>query len=202
MTMVKIVQKKNKVLRSAAKKIPLKNIESVPIKKILADMKEALASQKDGVAIAAPQINKSFRIFVVVEAMFNTNSSASRLEAPADRRAGETDSEAGGSYKIFINPVIVKLSKRQVELEEGCLSIRWKYGKVKRASKTTIRAYDENGKSFTYSASGLLAQIFQHETDHLDGILFTDKATHLKDIQPEPARGTSEGGASREKGIR
>ena len=170
--MVKIVKKDSKILRSIAKEVPLKNIKSATIKKVLADMKEALLSQKDGVAIAAPQINKSLRIFIVVEDMFN---------------AGDEDSEAVPFYKTFINPTIAKLSKKQNELEEGCLSVRWKYGKVKRSSKATVQAYDEKGRSFTYSASGLLAQIFQHETDHLNGILFTDKAVDLRNIKPDPA---------------
>lgn len=188
--MAKIVQKESKVLRCVAKKVPLKDIRSLALKKILANMKEALASQKDGVAIAAPQINKSVRIFIVVEDMFNANSPTSQPASNREAgRVGEEDSKKNPSYKIFINPVIVKLSKKQDELEEGCLSIRWKYGKVKRASKTTVQAYDENGKSFTYSASGLLAQIFQHETDHLDGILFTDKAVDLRDIRPDSVRG-------------
>lgn len=168
--MVKIVKKESKILRKIAKEILLKDIKSVTIKKVLADMKEALRSQKDGVAIAAPQVNKSLRVFIVVEDMFS---------------AKEVDDKKESSYKIFINPTIVKLSKKQVELEEGCLSVRWKYGKVKRASKATVQAYDEKGKSFTYSASGLLAQIFQHETDHLNGILFTDKADDLRDIKPD-----------------
>ena len=174
MIMVKIVQKKSKVLRRVAQKVPLKNIKSPATKKILAGMKKALASQKDGVAIAAPQINKSLRIFVVVEDMFN---------------AKEENRKAVPSYKIFINPVIVKLSKKQDELEEGCLSIRWEYGKVKRASKATVQAYDESGKSFTHSSSGLLAQIFQHEIDHLDGVLFTDKAVNLRSIKPDSTSG-------------
>ena len=179
--MIKIIQRENKVLKAVAKEVSLKSLKSPAIKKILADMKKALRTQKDGVAIAAPQINKSLRIFIVVEDMFNTNTPAPSRETS---RAGEENRKKGSSYKIFINPVIVKLSKKQDELEEGCLSIRWKYGKVRRASKATVQAYDENGKYFTYSASGLLAQIFQHETDHLDGILFTDKAVDLRDIKP------------------
>ena len=78
----------------------------------------------------------------------------------------------------------MKLSKKQNELGEGCLSGRWKCGKVKRASKATVQAYDEKGRFFTHSASGLLAQIFQHETDHLNGILFIDKAVDIRDIKP------------------
>ena len=69
-------------------------------------------------------------------------------------------------------------------MEEGCLSVRWLYGKVRRSQKTLIKAYDENGKLFTMGGSGLLSQAFQHETDHLNGILFIDKAKDLKDVPP------------------
>lgn len=59
------------------------------------------------------------------------------------------------------------------------------YGKVKRATQATVRAYDETSKQFERGASDLLAQIFQHEIDHLDGILFTDKAKELRHISPK-----------------
>ena len=68
---------------------------------------------------------------------------------------------------------------------EGCLSLRWLYGNVNRKKKVTIVAYNEKGERFQRGASGLLAQIFQHENDHLDGILFTDKAKDVEDIPPE-----------------
>ena len=85
---------------------------------------------------------------------------------------------------IFINPKILKTSKEKIMADEGCLSVRWLYGKVKRSKKTLIRAYDENGKLFTLGGSGLLSQAFQHETDHLEGILFTDKVVDLEEIPP------------------
>ena len=90
---------------------------------------------------------------------------------------------------IFINSKISKLSREKEWMPEGCLSVRWFYGKTLRSKKATITAYDENGKKFTRGASGLLAQIFQHETEHLNGILFID---HAKDIKEElPARNAS-----------
>ena len=70
-------------------------------------------------------------------------------------------------------------------MEEGCLSVRYLYGKVSRANKVTIEAFDESAKKFTRGASGILAQIFQHETDHLDGVLFIDKAKDLTEVLPE-----------------
>jgi peptide deformylase len=85
----------------------------------------------------------------------------------------------------YINPVITKISKDKSLMEEGCLSVRYAYGKVDRSEKATVKAYDENGKLFTKGASGLMAQIFQHETDHLNGVLFVDKAIDVKEIPPE-----------------
>ena len=70
-------------------------------------------------------------------------------------------------------------------MPEGCLSVRWLYGEVKRSTNATIRAYDEDGKVFTRGGGGLLSQIFQHEIDHLDGIIFTDKAKNLVELKPE-----------------
>jgi peptide deformylase len=86
---------------------------------------------------------------------------------------------------VFINPEIIKKSKEVKEMEEGCLSVRWLYGKVKRSNKVTVKAIDQTGKEFVMGASSLLAQIFQHEIDHLDGILFTDKAKDLEEIKPK-----------------
>ncbi len=70
-------------------------------------------------------------------------------------------------------------------MPEGCLSVRWLYGEVERSTNATIEAYDENSVKFTRGAGGLLAQIFQHETDHLDGILFIDKARNIMDLPPD-----------------
>ena len=83
---------------------------------------------------------------------------------------------------ILINPKISRLSRKKEWIPEGCLSVRPLYGKTFRSKKATVTAYDENGKKFTRGASGLLAQIFQHETDHLNGILFID---HAKDVKEE-----------------
>ena len=80
---------------------------------------------------------------------------------------------------FFINPKISKLSREKDWVPEGCLSVRWLYGMTFRSKKATITAYDENCKKFTRGASGLLAQIFQHECDHLDGILFVDRALDI-----------------------
>ncbi len=171
--MKKIVQRDEPVLRNTATPVPLAEILSPKIQKIISEMKESLASQDDGVAIAAPQIGYPLRIFVV-----------SKKVAHIMKKSPTKDYTTGEDV-VYINPVISKLSKDKQLMEEGCLSVRYLYGKVRRSKKATIEAYNEHGKKFTAGASGILAQIFQHETDHLNGILFIDKAKQIEEILPE-----------------
>lgn len=177
--MVSIVQNGDAVLRKVAKEVPEKDIKSPRIRGILKRMKEALDSQEDGVAIAASQIDESLRIFLVSERTFDLP------EEVGERRKLKKDSGKKYGHLVFINPVITKISKDRKLLEEGCLSVRYKYGKIRRATKATVKALDENGRCFERGASGLLAQIFQHEIEHLDGVLFIDKAIDVKDIPPK-----------------
>lgn len=171
-----IVGKDDPVLRKKATEVSIKDIGQPKINKVLKDMKETLASQGDGVAIAAPQIGVSLRIFVVSGKVIDYIKSSEN----------ETSGEGGprSADVVFINPKIVKLSKTKKAVEEGCLSIRYIYGKIERSQKAKIRALNENGKVFEIGASGLLAQILQHENDHLDGILFTDNAKDLQNLPP------------------
>lgn len=173
--MVTIVQRENPALRKNAKAVKKEDVVSKEVKDAVKKMKEALHSQKDGVAIAAPQIGISLRIFVVSKNIFDDE----KLRNLSNIKSGT------GKDMVFINPEITRLSKKKIWLPEGCLSVRWLYGEVKRADKAAISAYDESGKKFTRGASGLLAQIFQHETDHLDGVLFTDKAKNLAELPPQ-----------------
>lgn len=160
------------MLREKTKEVSAGEMRTNKIQKIIGDMKKALESQEDGVAIAAPQIGKNLRIFVMSKRVF---------------KLIDKNSEPNKIYKdqVFINPKITKMSREKEESEEGCLSVRYLYGKVMRAKKATLEAYDEKGKKFISGGSGLVAQIFQHECDHLDGILFTDKAKELQEIPPE-----------------
>jgi peptide deformylase len=172
-----IVQQDNKVLRKVAEQVLVKDISSTKIQKIITEMKESLLSQYDGVAIAAPQIGYSVRIFIVSGRIFDERFKRG-AGIPANEPANKPD-------MVFINPEFMKMSKKKKLLPEGCLSVRWLYGDVKRSTNATVTAYDEHGKKFTKVGSGLLAQIFQHETDHLDGILFIDKAENVEEHVPE-----------------
>lgn len=171
----KILQKESPVLREVAEAVPIEKITTAKIKSIIHEMKEALASQDDGVAIAAPQIGYSLRIFVV-------SGKAISISRKRKKQPGE---DTLMPETIYINPTIKKISQKKTTVEEGCLSVRYLYGKVSRGEKALIEAYDEHGTKFTKGASGLLAQIFQHEIDHLNGILFIDKAKYVEEILPE-----------------
>lgn len=162
--MVEIIQNGNKILRQTAKEITEKEFGSKKLAQILGDMKIALESQDDGVALAAPQIAISKRIFIVSPKVLRDKSIPNDLPL------------------IYINPIITKISKDKKKMDEGCLSVRPLYGIVKRATRATVEAQNEDGESFSVTASGLLAQIFQHEIDHLDGILFIDKATDVTEL--------------------
>lgn len=178
--MKKILQKNEKILRLEAQDVRLADIKTKKIQNILKEMSLALKSQEDGVAIAAPQIGYPLRIFVVSGKIFAKDFGKKR-----EKTASPSLPPAKEEIKkdlIFINPKISKLSKEKEWVPEGCLSVRWLYGNTFRAKKATITAYDEKGKKFQRGASGLLAQIFQHETEHLNGILFID---HAQDIREE-----------------
>ncbi len=167
---VRIVQNGESILRDKALHVLVNEIGSERIKKVIANMKAAMGAQKDGIAIAAPQIGELFRIFIV----------NGHLLKQADKTY-----KGGTEDMVFINPEIIKKSRDKKEVEEGCLSVRWLYGKVRRSTRVTLKAMDEKGQRLERGASGLLAQIFQHEADHLEGILFTDKARELWELSPE-----------------
>jgi len=186
--MSEIVQKENPVLRGIAAPVAVQDITSAKIQKILARMKAAMSEQDDGVGIAAPQIGEPLRIFVISKKVFDIIDSREEEDAeekPAPKRKRAMPDED----LVFINPEIIKLSKDKEWLEEGCLSVRYLYGKIRRSTRATIRAWNEKGELFERGASGLLAQIFQHEVDHLNGILFIDNAKDVEDLPPKGAKG-------------
>lgn len=169
--MTKIIQKENKILRQIAKEVLISEIKSRKIKNIIKKMAETLAGKENGVALAAPQIGEPLRIFIVDK---NALEPTQDVDSKKEKRRIEP--------WIFINPVIKKISQKKQIVPEGCLSIEGVYGTIKRAEKLSVEAYDENGKKFTRGASGLLAQIIQHEIDHLNGVLFIDKAIKMERV--------------------
>jgi peptide deformylase len=169
-----VVQAGDPVLRAHAKPIPKKDIDSSRITKVISLMKKTLAAEEYGVAIAAPQIDEALRIFVVAGRVFEESDDDTDEQEEKQRTSTQPD-------RVFINPEITRLSRKKSEMSEGCLSVRGKYGTVMRHEKASIKALDENGKTITYHGTGLIGHIFQHECDHLDGILYIDKAVRLEE---------------------
>jgi peptide deformylase len=179
-----IVQHDDAVLRDVAKEIPKEDIGSPAICALIKDMKALLAKEKYGVALAAPQVGESVRLFIVAGSAIARRKKASKKDDDADDEPA--DALIPPVDQVYINPELVKLSRGRKKKHEGCLSVRGKWGMVPRADKATVRAYDEDGNRFSRGASGLLAHIFQHEMDHLNGVLYTDKAKELYDETDEP----------------
>ncbi len=169
MAVLPIVQKEDAVLRRYAEAVPDRLFGTPELEKMLKDMADSLDSQKDGVAIAAPQVGIPYRIFLV---------RYDRMKPPVAEGEAERKPDIG----VYINPDFVKLSKKSAKLDEGCLSVRNIYGKTVRRTQATVKAKDAAGKHFERGGGGILAQAFQHEIDHLDGVLFIDHATDLVEV--------------------
>jgi len=133
------------------KALPIEEV-TPEILNLIKDMTETMYADS-GVGLAAPQVGVSKRIILV-------------------------DGEEDGLI-VLINPIIIK-SEGEVEAEEGCLSVPGIYSQVKRSSKVTVKALNENGDPFEITKEGLTARALQHEIDHLDGILFIDRIGRMK----------------------
>jgi peptide deformylase len=127
---------------------------SEQIRKLIKDMAETMYAAP-GVGLAATQVDVHLRVIVI------------------------DVSESRDQLRVFINPELVAASG-EAEVEEGCLSVPGVYEKVRRAERVTVRALDAGGESFTLEAEGLLAVCIQHEMDHLEGIVFVEKLSRLK----------------------
>jgi len=172
-----IVQSGAPVLREKASPVLKKELGSPgragrTLSTLITKMKKALDAEQYGVAIAAPQVGVSVRVFVVAGRVFKEESEESDEDSHK--------SDATLPDRVYINPEITRASRKKKEMSEGCLSVRGQYGTVLRHEKMTLKALDQNGKPILQHASGLLSQIFQHEVDHLNGILFTDKVEHIE----------------------
>jgi peptide deformylase len=139
------------------------------LKELIENMFETMYNAS-GVGIAAPQIGLSIRLFIV-----DTNPFAE------DDSLSDNDRNQLKSFKkIFINPVIIDEKGDEWSFEEGCLSIPNIREGVLRQKQITIQYHDENFNKHTDSFDGLLARVIQHEYDHIEGILFTDKLSSFK----------------------
>jgi peptide deformylase len=189
--MKEIVQKDNPVLREVSKPVPESMFGTKKLTDLIKDMSEALDAEPDGVAIAAPQIGVSLRVFVV---RYDRTLPPPKKSETSEETDSHTESERRpADVGVYINPKIVKSSRKRELVDEGCLSVRGLYGHTMRHNRATVRAQDANGKHFERGGGGILAQIFQHEMEHLEGTLFIDHAEDIIEVKHDGAYDEHEG---------
>ncbi len=147
-----VLHEPNDELRKKSEVVSADRVATPEMKLLIDELKETM-SKENGVGIAAPQIGVHDRVIIA---------------------------ENDGVPTAYINPEITERSFRMVESEEGCLSVPGCWGIVKRHRSVTVKATIETGENVVLKAQGLLSIIFQHEIDHLDGILFIDRAEKIK----------------------
>ncbi|MEK7612217.1 MAG: peptide deformylase [Patescibacteria group bacterium] len=152
---------KAEILKTRIPDVDIHAMNKSVIRELARDMRKIMRAA-DGVGLAANQIGLNIRMFVA--------------EVPGER---------GGRPKFYalLNPEIIKVSKEKQVVEEGCLSVPGIFGPTPRAEKITFVGYDANGKKVKIKAWGFLARVLQHETDHLNGHLFTEKAKSLHPVE-------------------
>jgi peptide deformylase len=153
MSILKVARMGHPVLRQQARPIVPKELKTVLLQKFIDDMIETM-QEYSGVGLAAPQVHESLRIFVA------------HLDP---------DGRGSGEAMAVINPEIEVIGTQLIEGWEGCLSIPDIRGHVTRAAEIRVSALDRHGKRIEISAKDFPARVIQHETDHLDGVLFFDR---------------------------
>ena len=156
-----IITSENPILRRKAKKVA----KITPELRALADDMVETMHKAPGVGLAAPQVAESVRLFV------------------AELEESEENPGSGKTYIIF-NPEFIWKSDEVVEGVEGCLSVPGWAGEVTRHNKVVVKGLDRSGKRIRVEAEGWLARVFQHEVDHLDGVLFADRISDPEKIWP------------------
>jgi peptide deformylase len=157
MSLLKVARMGHPVLRTRAREIERSELRKPPMQKLIDDMIDTM-HEYHGVGLAGPQIHEALRIFV---AAIN----------PADEEPLAPSAEP----MVFINPVIEPIGHEMYEDWEGCLSIPDIRGRVPRAREIKVTALDRSGGKIEVTSQDFPARVIQHETDHLDGILFFDR---------------------------
>ena len=162
MAILKVARMGHPVLRGKARALDKTEIRSAGVQKLIDDMLETMG-EYHGVGLAAPQVHEGLRIFVAA------------LDAIED---GDGDDEP----LAIINPEIAVVGTDVLEDWEGCLSIPDIRGRVARAREIRVRAFDRKGDRIELHAHDFPARVIQHETDHLDGVLFVDRMTSFETL--------------------
>jgi peptide deformylase len=169
MAIREIVTPPNPTLRERARTVRAFTPE---LQELIDDMIETLRAAP-GVGLAAPQVDVSQRV-IIVEYAEGSELEQETQEPPKPPK-----------LYVVVNPEVRRRSRQTVLGNEACLSLPGYVGEVERAEQVTIRGFDRFGNDFKLKAKGWLARIFQHEIDHLDGVLFIDRATEIWRLESE-----------------
>lgn len=168
--LLKIITAPNKILREKAREITKKELESEKIQQLILDMGETM-KKANGVGLAAPQVNESLQLICIDARECDPKGNikkniCSNIAHPLKNSEG---------MFLLINPRITWNSLAKIIMKEGCLSIPGTYGQIKRPKNIRVKCLNAKGEKVKFKATELFARVLQHEIDHLDGILFTDK---------------------------
>jgi len=167
MAILKVARMGHPVLRAKALPVPQNQIQTAPVQRLIDDLFETM-HEYSGIGLAAPQVHQSVRIFV------------------AGLREGEVGqaipADEDMPFVALINPEVTLVGDPVHESWEGCLSIPEIRGLVPRAANIRVQAFDRTGARISFTAAGLPARVIQHETDHLDGVLFFDRMRTLESL--------------------
>jgi peptide deformylase len=168
MSILKVARMGHPVLRACARPLERQEIKSARVQTLIDDMIETMLEYR-GVGLAAPQVHESLRLFVA-------------LLEEGDRASDRADEGTDPDPVVMINPQLTVIDDEIVEDWEGCLSIPDIRGRVPRARAISVRALDRRGNPFDLRESNFSARVVQHETDHLDGVLFFDRMRRFESL--------------------
>ena len=171
MSILKVARMGHPVLRAPAKPIDPSDITLPRIQQLIDDMFDTM-QEYQGVGLAAPQVHEGVRLFVA--------GFAPRRDG--DDEDDDDDEDTSVPLMALINPEIAVVGRDVQEDWEGCLSIPDVRGRVPRAQEISVKAYDRKGRRIQMTARGFTARVIQHETDHLDGVLFLDRMESLETL--------------------
>ncbi len=159
--LLKVITEPKEILHQKGHELTVAELATPEIKKLIKNMTETMYV-KDGVGIAAPQVDESIQLCVIAKkySPINTNEDL-----------------------VLVNPVWKKTSILKAWGEEGCLSVPTTYGEVKRYTKIKVNALNQDGQPIEFLAKDFIARIVQHEVDHLNGVLFIEKARKLHKVE-------------------
>ena len=165
MAILKVARMGHPVLRQKCQAIDPKQITGPAVQGLIRDMFETMI-EYNGVGLAAPQVHQPVRLVIA---------------------GGEADEEGHPQFRVLINPEIKVLNEAdRLGMYEGCLSVPGMRGWVERPASVEVKAYDEKGELQEFALEGFPAVVFQHECDHLDGILYVDRIEDMTKFAFEP----------------